>query len=257
MRLIPMQRVRRLSNHFAPIVLRGFSETTDEETWVKKGHELGEVLSWALTGTIFKVVNSRDESKDANNVTSNEPLPMHFDGVFKFTEKITDPATGAVTKVLNPPGYQYFTCIATAPKGDGYTLFCSSRLAFRYLPRPWSLEALEPVTWKMINDGFWSNEHRGHAASVAAPRRQASRASAGTRRGAGEQDQVLDFTVAMENADQSLVQLVEKLTYDFRTCLRFSWERGDVLVNDNMAMLHTRTSYTSACDRELWRIHLD
>ncbi|GAW20488.1 hypothetical protein ANO14919_099940 [Xylariales sp. No.14919] len=47
------------------------------------------------------------------------------------------------------------------------------------------------------------------------------------------------------------------MTYDFRTCLRFAWEKGDLLVSDNMAMLHTRTAYTSECDREMWRIHLD
>ncbi|KAI0411732.1 Pyoverdine/dityrosine biosynthesis protein-domain-containing protein, partial [Xylaria grammica] len=44
MRLIPMQKVRHLSNNFSPIILRGFQETLDEEVWVKKGHELGEIL---------------------------------------------------------------------------------------------------------------------------------------------------------------------------------------------------------------------
>ncbi|KAI1149054.1 hypothetical protein F4825DRAFT_453849 [Nemania diffusa] len=112
MRLIPMQKVRHLSNNFSPIVLRGFSETKDEEA-----------------------ANSRDDSKMSNNVTSNEPIPIHFDGAFKFAEK-RDPLTGEVKKALDPLGYQYFTCSATAPKGDRYTLFCSARLAFRYLPMP-------------------------------------------------------------------------------------------------------------------------
>ncbi|KAI0163834.1 Pyoverdine/dityrosine biosynthesis protein-domain-containing protein [Xylariaceae sp. FL1272] len=255
MRLIPMQKVRHLSNNFAPIVLRGFAETTDEETWVEKGHELGEILSWALTGTIFKVVNSRDDREEANNVTSNESLPMHFDGVFKFAEH-TDPATGIVTKVLNPPGYQYFTCIATAPKGDGYTLFCNSRLTFRHMPKPWTLETLEPVTWKMINDGFWSNEHKNMPLVLRHPSTGVPCLRWHSPWG-GDKTKYSKYTVVMENADQELVQVIEKLTYDFRTCLRFSWERGDILVNDNMSMLHTRTAYTSDCDREMWRIHLD
>ncbi|KAI0115741.1 Pyoverdine/dityrosine biosynthesis protein-domain-containing protein [Nemania sp. FL0031] len=255
MRLIPMQKVRHLSNNFSPVVLRGFSETKDEEVWVEKGHELGKVLSWALTGTIFKVVNSRDDSKMSNNVTSNEPLPMHFDGVFKFAEQ-KDSVTGEVKKVLDPPGYQYFTCLATAPKGDGYTLFCSSRLAFRYLPIAWPLERLEPVTWEMTNDGFWSNVHKGLPLVVRHPvtgapclRWHSPWDSSKTK--------YSSYKIVIENEEQSLVRLIEKSTYDFRACLRFSWQQGDLLVSDNVAMLHTRTSYTSECDREMWRIHLD
>ncbi|RYC59621.1 hypothetical protein CHU98_g6580 [Xylaria longipes] len=253
MRLIPMQKVRHLSNHFSPVVLRGFNETLDEDLWVEKGYELGKILNWALTGTIFKVVNTRDDSKMANNVTSNEPLPMHFDGVFKFEDR-EDPVTGEVKKVLNPPGYQYFTCLATAPKGDGYTLFCNSRLFFRYLPAPWTLERLEPVTWEMTNDGFWSNVHKGLPLVVRHP---VTDAPCVRWHSPWDKTHYSTYKITMENEEQSLIQLIEKMTYDFRTCLRFSWEKGDLLVNDNVSMLHTRTSYTSSCDREMWRIHLD
>ncbi|KAI1740163.1 Pyoverdine/dityrosine biosynthesis protein-domain-containing protein [Xylaria scruposa] len=255
MRLIPMTKVRHLSNNFSPVILRGFNETLDEDVWVKKGHELGKILNWALTGTIFKVVNTRDDSQMANNVTSNEPLPMHFDGIFKFEER-EDQVTGEVKKVLSPPGYQYFTCLATAPKGDGYTLFCNSRLFFRFLPTPWTIERLEPVTWEMTNDGFWSNVHKNlplvvrHAATNAPCLRWHSPWN-------GEKTKYSTYKIVIENEEQSLVQLIENLTYDYRICLRFSWEKGDLLVNDNVSMLHTRTSYTSNCDREMWRIHFD
>ncbi|KAI1353926.1 Pyoverdine/dityrosine biosynthesis protein-domain-containing protein [Xylaria sp. FL0043] len=255
MRLIPMQKVRHLSNHFSPIVLRGFSETTNEDVWVEKGHELGDILSWALTGTIFKVVNARDDSKMANNVTSNEPLPMHFDGVFKFAEQ-EDPVTGEIKKVLNPPGYQYFTCLSTAPKGDGYTLFCTSRLVFRYLPLSWPLHRLQPVTWEMSNDGFWSNVHKGLPLVVRHPTTGAP-CLRWHSPWDSDKTKYSSYKIMIENEEQSLVQLIEKMTYDYRTCLRFSWEKGDLLVSDNVAMLHTRTSYASNCDREMWRIHLD
>ncbi|KAI0534591.1 Pyoverdine/dityrosine biosynthesis protein-domain-containing protein [Xylaria digitata] len=255
MRLIPMKKVRHLSNNFSPIVLRGFDETLDEDVWVSKGHELGKVLTWAVTGTIFKVVNSRDESKMANNVTSNEPLPMHFDGIFKF-ENWEDPITGDVKKVLSPPGYQYFTCLATAPKGDGYTLFYNSRLFFRYLPAPWSVNRLEPVTWEMTNDGFWSNVHKGLPLIMRHPVTNTPCLRWHSPWGGGK-TKYSTYEIRIENEEQSLIELVERMTYDFRTCLRFTWEKGDLLVNDNVSMLHTRTSYTSNCDREMWRIHLD
>lgn len=35
-RLIPMQKIRELSNQFSPIVIRGFSDTLDKDTWAEK-----------------------------------------------------------------------------------------------------------------------------------------------------------------------------------------------------------------------------
>ncbi|KAI0975716.1 Pyoverdine/dityrosine biosynthesis protein-domain-containing protein [Xylaria arbuscula] len=245
---IPMQKVRSLSNNFSPIVFRGFNETLDEDVWAKKGHELGEIVTWPATGTIVKIMNLRDKSKTANNVTSNEPLPMHFDCIFDF-----DNRANPITHEVKTPRYQYFMCREIAPRGDGRTLFCNSRLFLRYLPMPWSLEKLEPITWGMTNDSFVTN---GLPLIVRHPitndpcvRWHSPWSSDKTK--------YSTYQIRIENEDQSLIELVEKMVYDFRTCLRFTWEKGDVLVNDNISMLHTRTWYTSNCDREMWRIHLD
>lgn len=63
--------------------------------------------------------------------------------------------------------------------------------------------------------------------------------------------------VQIENDDQEIADLVDRLPYDRRVSLRFSWERGDILLADNSSMIHTRTAFTDDCERELWRIHLD
>ena len=39
--------------------------------------------------------------------------------------------------------------------------------------------------------------------------------------------------VTIENDDNSLVQVVDRVTYDYRVCLRLGWEKGDLLVSDN------------------------
>ncbi|KAJ5451648.1 Pyoverdine biosynthesis [Penicillium cf. griseofulvum] len=233
-RSIPMRKVRQLSNGMSPIILRGFSETLEEDLYVRD--------------------NGRSD-KMGNNVTSNEAMPMHFDGMFKFDE-ITDPETGEKKKVQHPPGYQFFTCPATAPKGNGYTLFASSRLFFRYLPFPWSAERLEKVTWAMDNDGFWDAKLKNlplivkhHVSGLPCLRWHQPWDSTKTK--------FSTCDVTIENDDNELVKVVDRITYDYRVCLRFGWEKGDLLVSDNTAMLHTRTGYISDCDRELWRIHCD
>ena len=253
-RTIPMRKVRQLSNTFSPVVLRGFADSLSEEDYLTTASELGTILPWSF-GVIQKVRNAGRTDKLGNNVTSNEAMPMHFDGMFKF-EECTDPATGETVRVQKPPGYQYFTCPATAPKGSGYTLFASSRLLFRYLPLPWTAERLRPVTWAMDNDGFWDAKLKNLPLVV-------------THKVTGlpcvRWHQPWDATktkfstcaVHVENEDQALVDIIDRMTYDHRVCLRFEWERGDMLVSDNTSMLHTRTGYKSRCDRELWRIHFD
>ncbi|GFF44663.1 hypothetical protein IFM62136_00050 [Aspergillus lentulus] len=251
---LPMHKVRQLSNGLSPVVLRGFRETLEEELYVQKASELGTILPWSF-GIIQKVRDAGRTDKLGNNVTSNEAMPMHYDGMFKFEEE-TDPVTGEVKRVQKPPGYQFFTCPATAPKGSGYTLFASSRLFFRYLPLPWTAERLQKVTWAMDNDGFWDAKLKNLPLVVPHPI---------TGLPCMRWHQPWDSTktkfstcaVTIENDEQGLVSVVDDLTYDYRVCLRFSWEQGDLLVSDNTAMLHTRTGYKTDCDRELWRIHFD
>ncbi|KZM27357.1 uncharacterized protein EKO05_0003721 [Ascochyta rabiei] len=253
MTTIPLKKVRTLTNTFSPIVLRGFSDTTNQEIFTSSAHNLGEVLVWPQYGIMAKVKDAGKDDKNANNVTSNEAMPMHFDGIFKYKD-VTDPVTGEITKVLNPPGYQYFTCIATAPKGSGYTLFTASRLFFRYLSPPWTVERLEPVTWGTHNTGFWKQDQEKLSLVV-------KHATTGEHclrwHEPWNKTKFSTCDVFIENEDKALIDVVNTGIYDWRSCLRFSWEKGDLLISDNTAMLHTRSAYESDCEREMWRIHFD
>jgi alpha-ketoglutarate-dependent taurine dioxygenase len=251
---LPMRKVRLLSQRFSPIVLRGFTETTNEEYFLTRGNELGEIMSWTF-GQILKVKDSGEVDKDANNVTSNEAMPMHFDGIFKFVDKV-DPETGIVKKVLSPPGYQYFTCLSTAQKGDGYTLFANSRLFFQYLPSPFSLPRFEKATWSMVNDGFWSAKQTELPLVV----RHKETGEACLRwHEPWTNTKFSKYFIEIENDEEGpqMIDVINRLLYDYRVCLRFEWEQGDLLINDNVSMLHTRTAFAGNCEREMWRIHFD
>ena len=253
-RALPMRKVRKLAQNFSPIVLRGFSATTNEDYFLAKGNELGEILTWTF-GQILKVKDTGEVDKNANNVTSNEAMPMHFDGIFKFVDTV-DPVTGEVKKVMTPPQYQYFTCLSTAPKGDGYTLFANSRLFFQNLPASFTLERLEKATWSMVNDGFWSAKQTDLPLVV---RHKETGAPCLRWHQPWTETKFSKYYIEIENdeAAEELVRLINKLVYDYRVCLRFEWEQGDLLINDNVSMLHTRTAFTGACEREMWRIHFD
>ncbi|KAF2658353.1 Clavaminate synthase-like protein [Lophiostoma macrostomum CBS 122681] len=256
MTALPMRKIRELSHTFSPVVLRGFSGTRDKALFQASAYELGEVLTWPQYGIMAVVKDTCNDSKLANNVTSNEAMPMHFDGIFKY-RNVPDPTPEEperVKKVLSPPGYQYFTCIATAPKGSGYTLFASSRLFWRYLPTPWSVERLDKVTWGTLNTGFWKMTQEGLALVVRHP---ITKEPCLRWHEPWSKTKYSTCELIIENDDEALIEAVNSLLYDRRVCLRFSWEEGDLLVNDNVSMLHTRTAYEGGSDREMWRIHFD
>ncbi|KAL4945553.1 hypothetical protein BDV06DRAFT_26603 [Aspergillus oleicola] len=253
-RRIPMQKVRKLSANMSPVILRGFSDTNTEKVFIETAADLGRIVQWS-ENSIVKVRDSGRQDRQNNNVKSNEAMPMHFDGMFRFKHEI-DPVTGEEARVQDIPRYQFFTCQAAAAEDDGYTLFASSRLFFRYLPEPWSTERLQKVTWSMENDGFWDAKVYNLPLVIKHP--DTGLPSVRWHQPWGSKDTKFSTCeVTIDNDDVSLIDQVDNLTYDYRVCRRFSWKVGDALVSDNISMLHTRTAFESDCNRELWRIHCD
>lgn len=62
----------------------------------------------------------------------------------------------------------------------------------------------------------------------------------------------------LEAADsEAICDAINTVLHDRRVVYFHSWDKGDVVVNDNTLMLHTRSEFISGTDRELWRIHFD
>ncbi|KAL4926432.1 Pyoverdine/dityrosine biosynthesis protein-domain-containing protein [Aspergillus undulatus] len=253
-RRIPMRKVRKLSANMSPVILRGFGDTHTEKIFIETAAELGRIAAWS-EDSIVKVRDSGRQDRQNNNVKSNEAMPMHFDGMFRFKHEV-DPVTGQEVRVQDIPRYQFFTCQAAAAEDDGFTLFASSRLFMRYLPEPWTVERLEKVTWSMENDGF--RDAKVYNLPLVIKHPDTGQPSLRWHQPWGPEDTKFSTCdVTIDNDDVSLIALVDRLTYDYRVCKRFSWKVGDALVSDNISMLHTRTSFQTECNRELWRIHCD
>ncbi|KAI9809386.1 MAG: hypothetical protein M1827_006898 [Pycnora praestabilis] len=251
---VHMQKVRQLAEHCSPVILRGFMDTTDRRTFIAKAHDAGEVKQWNIFGVLAEVKDIGIVDKSANNVVSSEPLPMHFDGMFKFTIKTDD--NGNEISVNTPPNFQYFTAVTTSPPGSGYTLFASSRLFWQNLPKSYTVKDLSKITWSCRNSGFWES-FQEHQPLVVPHPTKGYPCLRWHEPWPQWKTKFAHCEVNIENGSQDIIPLVGSLLYDHRVCLYFTWQKGDILVNDNVSMLHTRTAFDGACDRELWRIHFD
>lgn len=60
-----------------------------------------------------------------------------------------------------------------------------------------------------------------------------------------------------ETTGRAICEAIDATLHDRRVAYYHTWEKGDLVVSDNILMMHTRSSYDSGGDRELWRIHFD
>ncbi|KAJ2995056.1 hypothetical protein NUW58_g1383 [Xylaria curta] len=136
------------------IVLRGFGNTKDEPEFVSKAWHLGPVVPFR-GHTIEAVKGESNNDPASNNVSSSEAMPMHYDGIF-VTKMIKD-ENGVEKEVITAPHFEYFVSQSAAQPGGGYTLFASSDLLARYLPKNNRIERLEKLKWTCHTHSFFAS----------------------------------------------------------------------------------------------------
>ncbi|KAI1086362.1 Pyoverdine/dityrosine biosynthesis protein-domain-containing protein [Rostrohypoxylon terebratum] len=252
-------KVRALSQINSPVVLRGFSQTRNRDFFVDKATEFGTPLPWKF-GLVLEVKDRGMDTCGLNNVLSAEWMPFHYDGLFK-TEKIVK-EDGGEELVSKPPLFQFFTAVTESPKNTGFTLFSSSTLVFKYLPPHLPLSSLRPLKWSVSTSSFNSTVLRGLPLVVDHP--ATGRPCLRFHEPWPQSKTQFEAThIDIENAsahdvDSSTVcDALTSLLHDRRVAYYHSWEKGDLLVSDNILNMHTRSDFTAGCDRELWRIHFD
>ena len=67
----------------------------------------------------------------------------------------------------------------------------------------------------------------------------------------------LGLDLALGRDGKAVCEALDGLLHDRRVVYYHAWEKGDLLVSDNILAMHTRSDFTAGCDRELWRIHFD
>jgi alpha-ketoglutarate-dependent taurine dioxygenase len=99
---IDMKKARGLAELNSPLIFRGFQNATDIDLFTLKAKEMGPVMPWKF-GEVLVVRDAGAENGGLNNVLSSEPMPMHFDGLFKTT--VMKGEDGTERLVPQPPRY--------------------------------------------------------------------------------------------------------------------------------------------------------
>ncbi|KIL88528.1 hypothetical protein FAVG1_07773 [Fusarium avenaceum] len=254
---INTNKVRGLSEINSPVILKGFVKKPNRDNFVNLSHRFGTPLPWKF-GLLLEVKDKGHETGGLNNVLSAEPMPMHYDGLFKVVKQID--ADGQEKMVSTPPRFQLFQGATDSPRDTGFTLFSSSTLFFKYLPSWLRERSLSDLTWSVSTSAFNNTVLGGLPLVVPHPttekpclRYHEPWPQSRTRFDASE------VTIEGYETSQSkaICAAIDSTLYDRRVVLYHTWEKGDILVSDNFLMMHTRSEFTAGVDRELWRIHFD
>ncbi|PTD05777.1 hypothetical protein FCULG_00001893 [Fusarium culmorum] len=251
---IDTEKVRALSELNSPVVLKGFVKKPNRDRFIDLSHRFGTPLPWKF-GLLLEVKDRGDDGRGLNNVLSAEPMPFHYDGLFKVVKQTDE--HGTEKTVPTPPQFQLFQGATASPRDTGFTIFSSSTLFFKYLPT-WLKEDISKLTWTVATSAFDNTVLKGLPLAIDHPttnkpclRYHEPWPQSKTVFDASEV--TIDGLESTESA--AICDTIDSVLYDRRVALYYAWEKGDILVSDNILMMHTRSDFTAGTDRELWRIH--
>ncbi|KAL5085807.1 hypothetical protein Trisim1_009878 [Trichoderma cf. simile WF8] len=254
---VDAKKVRLLSEINSPVILRGFIKKPNKEQFAKKSEEFGKPTAWKF-GLILEVKDQGTNSSGLNNVLSREWMPWHYDGLFKTVKQVDE--NGEETLVSTPPRFQIFVGATSSPRDTGFTLFASSTLFLKYLPDWLRLGALSEMTWTVSTASFNATVLKGLPMIVSHPttgkpclRYHEPWPQSKT------QFEPTNVTIdGLKAADSAAIcEAIDSVLHDRRVAYYHVWDKGDIVVSDNILMMHTRSDFNSGSDRELWRIHFD
>ena len=259
-KMIDMKKARGLAELNSPIIFRRFQNATDIDLFTLKAREMGPIMPWKF-GEILVVRDAGAENGGLNNVLSSEPMPIQKMELNTCCHSLHGMCLDISLYVhAKPAMFQWFTVATPSPENCGLTLVASSRLLFSHLPQDFDIPLLEGLTWTVKTAAFTNSTVINLQLVIPHPTLKTPclryhEPWPATR------TKFHPTHVSIEGVDEEkaekLTDWINALLYDRRVCYYYEWVEGDLLLNDNISMMHTRTGFTPGARRQLWRIHID
>jgi len=223
------------------IVLRGVSSPSEDEflsfgdSFKRAG--MNGVLEWP-TGKVFHL-QAKEESK--NYIFSDEHVPLHWDGAFFIEPKILA-----------------FQCLeAPNPRLGGETFFADTSTVYNQLSTQWRdfLKDIDIVveTEKVVHYGGEVRRKLIQTDSVTQTSYMRFAESVETEKN----------PVAVRFVDRTsdkeipgLEEILRPLFYQPNLNYQHTWQQGDIVLADNMRLVHGRRAFSKSSPRLIRRIQI-
>ncbi|OQS01084.1 hypothetical protein ACHHYP_01833 [Achlya hypogyna] len=254
----PRDVLRALATKYSVVLLRGFREDEDLDTLASY---LGEILMWP-TGSTLEL---KQDGAAGLASRSHEPMAFHYDGMFKRI-----PGSDVLGDV---PLYQFFQCFQPYPEANsphGRTMFVDTRRLLAALPAAdvERLRQLRMTATTAANVMYGSAELTHHMDVVSrhpVSGQEILRFHEPWGEDKTEQQPTFisirkkgdGWTEAEHAAEEAwCFSTLVPLLYSDEFNYAHEWRKGDFVISDNYAQLHSRTPVPKT-GREIKRIHVN
>ena len=237
---IPIDHLRALVAHSRIVLLRGFANRFSGHALAYYARRWGRIMTGSY-GDVLDLVE-KDESRD--NIFDSLSLPLHWDGMYMPTV----------------PEFQIFNCADAGPRNTGGETVFVDTVGLLENARASVLD-----TWRAIGTTSCIpavSHYGGSVRSALVVEHPVHHVP--TLRYSPPDDATPGFrnphTVTYEGIDQasmdeSIAQLHRSLAHPGHR-YEHAWRTGDVLIADNLALLHGRNAFAHGSSRHLQRVHV-
>lgn len=220
------------------LLFRGFKTLEQPESFLEFCESWGQVHIWPF-GKILDIV---EHPNPKDHIFDNSFVPLHWDGMFAPTV----------------PEYQIFQCVNTSSEQDGgQTVFSNTLLALNLASKEqkesWAqvkgtyLREIAILRRKAVSPLIEKHPHRDFSVI-----RYSEDTSLKKERLVNP---VKTRFSGLENAELKKIQEeISQVLYDSRCLLVHFWKKGDILIADNLTLLHGRNPFKSQSQRHLRRV---
>lgn len=232
---VPIERIEGWLAEHRVLLLQGFS-LFEGDAFPDYCRSLGELLGWE-----FGFVNHLKVDAEARNyLFTPAAVPYHWDGAF----------VGRIPRLI------FFQCRSAPPAGSGgETLFCDTT---RVLARATDEER---AAWDAIEITYSTEKvvHYGGRFTARLVDRVAATGATVLRYAEPVEDLNpvrLEIAGLPPAEHEAFLAGLRGHLYDPATCLSVAWTEGDLLVADNLHLLHGRRAFTVPASRHIERVNI-
>lgn len=238
--VLNMPHLRELFCQHQLILLRGFSTFKNNEDFCQFCELWGNISLWPF-GKILELI---EQDTPADHIFDHSYMPLHWDGMYR----------------LQIPEYQIFHCVnAPLPGQGGRTTFSNTILALN------SASAEEKKLWSKVT-GTYKRKMEFYDSKTASPIitkhpykdisiiRYNEPVSKDKHDFINPPEQT--FTGVNHDELEALHQSLQKALYAPANFYAHEWQSGDIVIADNLSLLHGREAFVTQSPRHLQRIHV-
>jgi alpha-ketoglutarate-dependent taurine dioxygenase len=237
---IPVEHLRTLVGHTRIVLLRGFANHFSGQSLADYARRWGAIMTGSY-GDVLELVEKPDSH---DSIYDSRSLPLHWDGMYMPTI----------------PEFQLFHCADAGQfNTGGETVFVDTVGLLE------NAQASVVDQWRavMTTSRIAAVSHYGGSVRTALVADHPVH-HVPTLRYSPPVDATAGFrnpnTVTLEGLDQasmneSMAQLHRQLAHPAHR-YEHAWRTGDVLIADNLALLHGRNAFASGSSRHLQRVHV-